>query len=138
MTMNHLAEDTGGTAFYNTNDLATAVERAIESGSHYYMLSYSPENKNGNGAYRDIRVALNGSLAAAGYSLTYRHGYYTDEGKHSQQGLVTAGSIASTNSGDIYARAAMAHGAPTPEDILFKVRVLPIGAVPEATLAAAQ
>lgn len=137
ITMNQLAEDTGGTAFYNTNDLASAVEQAIESGSNYYMLSYSPANKNWNGSYRDIRVALNGNLASAGYSLAYRHGYYTDDKKHSQQGLVTAGNLASTNSGDIYARAAMAHGAPTPQDILFKVRVLPIGTAPEETLAPA-
>jgi hypothetical protein len=29
----------------------------------------------------------------------------------------------------------MSHGAPTPEDILFKVRVLPIGSTPEQELA---
>lgn len=135
MTMRQLAEDTGGEAFYNTNDLATAVQRAIESGSNYYTLSYSPIDKNENGMYREIRVALNGSLATAGYNLSYRHGYYTDDRKHSQQGLPTAAIVASTNSCAIYARAAMAHGAPSPQDILFKARVLPIGTKTEEALA---
>jgi VWFA-related protein len=135
MTMSQLAEDTGGKVFYNTNDLASAVKRAIESGSNYYTLSYSPTNKNENGMYREIRVALNGNLAAAGYSLTYRHGYYTDDRRHSQQGPTTAASVSSTNSGAIYAHAAMAHGGPTPQDVLFKARILPIGTRTEETLA---
>jgi VWFA-related protein len=141
MTMNQLAEDTGGAAFYNTNDLASAVQSAIESGSNYYTLMYTPTNRNGNGAYREVRVALNGNLAAAGYSLTYRHGYYTNDQQHPRRdaamAATTAGSVASTSSGDIYARAAMAHGAPTPQDILFKVRVQPVGTTPEPTLAPA-
>jgi hypothetical protein len=140
MTMNQLAEDTGGAAFYNTNDLASAVQSAIESGSNYYTLMYTPTNRNGNGAYRDIRVALNGNLAAAGYSLTYRHGYYTDNLQHLSKeatAAATAGSIASTSGGETYARAAMAHGAPTPQDILFKTRIQPVGTTPELALAPA-
>jgi VWFA-related protein len=141
MTMNQLAEDTGGAAFYNTNDLASAVQSAIESGSNYYTLMYTPTNRNGNGAYRDVRVALNGNLAAAGYSLNYRHGYYTDDLQHPRKEVAmaatTASNIASTSNGDIYARAAMAHGAPTPQDILFKARVQPIGTTSEPALAPA-
>jgi VWFA-related protein len=141
MTMSQLAEVTGGTAFYNTNDLATAVESAIESGSNYYTLMYSPANKNNNGSYREIRVALNGNLQAAGYRLTYRHGYYTDDQNHlfkdSTTVTTTTGSIASADTANLYAHAAMAHGAPAPEDILFKARVLPIDTAMEQTLAPA-
>jgi VWFA-related protein len=141
ITMNQLAEDTGGAAFYNTNDLASAVQSAIESGSNYYTLMYTPMNRNENGEYRGIRVELSGNLAAAGYSLTYRHGYYTDDQRHQPKDAAmastTAGKIASTSGGDIYARAAMAHGAPTPQDILFKARVLPVGTTPEPALASA-
>lgn len=139
MTMSQIAEDTGGTAFYNTNDLASAVQSAVESGSNYYTLMYAPTNHNGNGAYRDIRVTLNGSLAAAGYTLSYRHGYYSNGSQHSPNTPVsaatTAGNLAAMSSGDTYARAAMAHGAPIPEDILFKVHVQPATATPEPTLA---
>lgn len=136
-TMNQIAEDTGGKAFYNTNDLATAVQNAIDSGSNYYTLTYNPTSrKNG---YKTLHVALNGKLSIAGYSLEYRHGYFTDN--H------LGGSIASTmpshgSDGQSsvekkfnYVRVAMAHGAPTPQDILFKVRVLAAGAHLEQTLA---
>ena len=40
--MEQVAEDTGGHAFYNTNGLAGATTKAIEAGSHYYTLTYTP------------------------------------------------------------------------------------------------
>lgn len=78
-TMNQLAEDTGGKAFSNTNDLVTAVQDAIDAGSNYYTLTYQPPNRNLHGGYRAIHIALNGQLKAAGYSLAYRHGYFVDD-----------------------------------------------------------
>jgi VWFA-related protein len=134
MTMNQLAEDTGGAPFYNNNDLASAVQGAIESGSNYYTLTYTPSNKNYNGTFRDIRITLNGNLQAAGYLLSYRRGYYTEDRNHPP--TTTTFTATATNSNNLYARAAMAHGAPTPQDILFKVRVLPMGKASEETLAA--
>jgi VWFA-related protein len=140
-TMNQLAENTGGTAFYNNNNLAAAVQNVIDSGSNYYTLTYSPTNSNSKNTYREIRAALSGNLQPAGYQLSYRHGYYIDDRNHpsknSAMSSTTTENRAPTGSGDIYARAAMAHGAPTPEDILFKVRVLPVGMAPESMLAQA-
>lgn len=133
MTMSQLAEETGGKAFYNTNDLATAVRNAIASGSDYYTLTYEPSNRNSNDAYREIRVAMNGNLQTAGYHLTYRHGYYMD-GRNKSSSSLTPASM-KTGNDDTYARLAMAHGAPAPEDILFKARVLPVGSTPEQALA---
>jgi VWFA-related protein len=136
MTMSQLAEDTGGAAFYNTNDLASAVENAIAAGSNYYTLMYTPSNQKQNSDYREIRVTLNGNLQADGYTLSYRRGYYSQEpNQHAATAVTTTANLASTNSGEIYARVAMAHGAPMPEDILFKVRVLPVGTATEETLA---
>jgi VWFA-related protein len=139
MTMGQLAEETGGKAFYNTNDLATAVQNAIESGSDYYTLTYAPSNRNLNGAYREIHVVLNGNLQAVGYRLTYRRGYFIDDRNTPSKSLSTAttkpDSVPPVGSGDMHVRAAMAHGAPMPEDILFKARVLPIGSATESTLA---
>jgi VWFA-related protein len=135
MTMSQLAQDTGGAAFYDTNDLASAVESAIDSGSNYYTLMYTPSNRNQNGSFREIRVSLNSNLEAAGYRLSYRRGYYTDQPNHSTHGSGLTTTSVSANSDELYARAAMAHGAPTPQDILFKVRVLPMGTIPEETLA---
>ena len=48
-TMNTMAEDTGGKAFINTNDLEGAVSKAIEAGSNYYMLAYTPTNRDEKG-----------------------------------------------------------------------------------------
>ncbi len=41
-TMEQIAEATGGHAYYNTNGLAEAVANALDSGSNYYALGYSP------------------------------------------------------------------------------------------------
>ena len=43
--MNSVAEQTGGKAFYNTNDLNKAIRDSMEDGSTYYTLGYYPENK---------------------------------------------------------------------------------------------
>jgi len=138
-TMSQLAEDTGGKAFYNTNDLSTAVRNAIEAGSNYYTLSYQPSNRVRDGRYREIHVVLNGNLRAAGYYLAYRHGYFIDDhsspSKNSTAGAPGIDDVLPLDSRVKYVRLAMSHGAPTPEEILFKVRVLPIGSAPEQELA---
>jgi VWFA-related protein len=134
-TMNVLATDTGGQAFYNTNDLADAVAKAINAGSNYYTLAYSPTNRKQDGGYREIRVTLSASAAARGLQLAYRHGYYADDAAHTPETATTAAPTT-----DAYARAAMSRGAPQPQDLLFKVRVLPAStttetaAVPSNTL----
>lgn len=139
MTMQQLAEDTGGQAAFNTNDLATAVERAIAAGSNYYTLAYSPADKNWNGGFRKIRVTLTGSLAAAGYKLAYRRGYYADNPEKPRARKKPAAAAmqgpSPANGAELYARAAVAHGAPAPQDILFKARVLPTGTEPTDKLA---
>jgi VWFA-related protein len=71
-TMKDLAEQTGGKAFYGSNDLAGALQQGIQEGSNYYTLAYDPQNPNWNGKFRQIRV----EVAQKGGSLTYRRGYY--------------------------------------------------------------
>jgi hypothetical protein len=71
-TMLQLAEQTGGTPFYNSNAIKQALSRAVENGSSYYTLTYSPENEKFDGSFRKIQV----KLAGKGYELAYRHGYY--------------------------------------------------------------
>jgi hypothetical protein len=74
ITMETLARDTGGRPFYNTNDLSNAMTEAINSGSHYYTLTYTPSNTKKGGKYRRIELkATNGS-----YKLAYRRGYYAE------------------------------------------------------------
>jgi VWFA-related protein len=71
-TMDEMAEDTGGEAFKNSNDLALSLKTSIEDGATYYTLSYYPENKNWDGRFRTIRIKSNQEKI----NLHYRQGYY--------------------------------------------------------------
>lgn len=67
-----IAQATGGFLVTNTNDLLRAVERVESDGAEAYTLVYHPTNRLYNGAFRNIKVALdNGS-----YVLRYRQGYW--------------------------------------------------------------
>lgn len=59
-TLKDFAEMTGGKAFYNTNDLAGAFQRATDDGSSYYMLSYYLDTKNNKAGWRQLKVKLKG------------------------------------------------------------------------------
>ncbi len=67
-----LARQTGGKAFYDSNDLAGALRQSFQEGSNYYSLAYYPQNPDWNGKFRQIRV----DLARKGATLTYRRGYF--------------------------------------------------------------
>ncbi len=75
--MDQIAKYTGGEAFYGTNDLNDALARATDNGSHFYTLTYSSTNPARDGRFRRIQVRL----AASGYQLAYRQGYYADDAK---------------------------------------------------------
>jgi VWFA-related protein len=142
-TMNELASETGGRAFYDTNGLAQAVAKAVREGSNYYTLTYTPTNRKHDGAFRDVRVSLTAPDKASALQLYYRHGYYDEDPNRVAKkpadvhdtATTTESAATSVRSGTAYARAAMARGAPTPEDILLKVRVLPASTTPETTVA---
>ena len=132
-TMSEMADGTGGHAFYNTNGLAQAVAEAIDDGSNFYTLTYTPTNANRNGEFRKIKV----QLARQGFNLAYRHGYYADDptkgpppplkGQAKQSTVtdaaVTGGAVNALQS----MRVAMMRGSPTPSEIVMKVGVYPTG-----------
>jgi VWFA-related protein len=70
--MSDIARETGGRAFYGTNDLKEAMSRSVQQGSSYYTLAYSPTNHDWTGKYRKIEV----KASTPGTELTYRRGYY--------------------------------------------------------------
>ena len=74
-TMDSIADSTGGKAFYSTNDLKGAVDRAMENGSTYYSLTYAPTNTRLDGSARKIKVKLD----KPGYTLAYRTTYFADD-----------------------------------------------------------
>ncbi|MCU1307493.1 MAG: VWFA-related domain protein [Acidobacteriaceae bacterium] len=71
VSANKIADDTGGLAFFNRNDLDNAVMKSVADGAIYYALSYSPEDKSWDGKYRKIDVKVN----RPGAELRYRKGY---------------------------------------------------------------
>ena len=121
-TMQQMAQDTGGQAFYNTNGLSQAVTRAITAGSNYYTLAYTPTNTQWNGSYRKVQI----KLPQPNLTLTYRRGYFADDPdahlKHDTSPTPTTLDPM---------RPAMMRGAPAPTQIIFKASVLPIAGQPQ-------
>jgi VWFA-related protein len=70
--LNNMADQTGGRAYFGTNDFARALQSGFEDGSNYYSLAYRPQNEKWDGHYRNISV----KMAQHGYSLAYRRGYF--------------------------------------------------------------
>jgi VWFA-related protein len=108
-TMQELAQDTGGRAFYDTNGLKEALASAIENGENYYTLAYIPDDAKFDGKFRKIQV----KLPEQNHQLAYRQGYFADApGAHSQNTPLSASA------------SAIQRGAPPSSQILFKLRVL--------------
>ncbi len=56
--MNEIAQQTGGRAFYNRNDIDHAISLSVQDGSAYYSIGYYPEDKHWDGKFRKIEVKL--------------------------------------------------------------------------------
>jgi len=136
-TMSAMAQDTGGQAFFNTNGLASAVSQAIDDGSSYYTLAYTPTDPKYSGQFRKIEV----KLAQQGYTLSYRRGYYADDPNAALKIIPTTASSAAAITdpnavvGESLMQKAMQHGVPGGTQIVFTVRALPDPAPDTNTLA---
>ena len=118
--MTDIAHETGGEAFYGSNDLKQALSRSMDDGSNYYTIAYSPLNHDWNGKYRKIEV----KCAQAGTKMTYRRGYYAV----SETSLAVNGKVVDDQVALLFATS-MHPEAPTSTMVLLKVQVLP----PDAT-----
>jgi VWFA-related protein len=72
LEMDNLARETGGRAYYDTNDLKLAMQRSIENGSRYYTIAYVPQRQNWDSKYHHIKI----QLARSGLDAEYRKGYF--------------------------------------------------------------
>jgi VWFA-related protein len=72
-TLRDFAEMTGGRAFYNTNDLAGAFQRATDDASSYYMLGYYLDTKNTKPGWRDLKVKI---ADGKGMEVRARKGFF--------------------------------------------------------------
>ncbi len=72
-----LADETGGFAAVNTNDIAGAFQRLVDDNSSYYVLGYYPTNDRRDGRYRKIEVKVN----RPGVTVRARRGYVAPRGR---------------------------------------------------------
>jgi hypothetical protein len=70
-SMQDIAANTGGIAYYNRNDIDAAMGEAIAAGADYYSLSYVPPPSKYDGKYHKIEVKVD----RPGLQLEYREGY---------------------------------------------------------------
>ncbi len=114
--MQTIAHETGGRAYYNTNDLTGSMMEAFNDGSNYYSISYVPANQKWDGKFRKIRLEVDRGET----KLYYRQGYYAEEPdklKHSFP------------SPDPTMKTAMLRGGPAVTDLTFRAKVQPEGGV---------
>lgn len=121
----HIAAVTGGKAYYNTNDLAAAMQDATKNGSSYYEISYAPTNNVMDTKVRNIKVELD----RKGYHMQYRQYYFGDDPDaplyNSEKKIAAALAredhpVAHLPGDSLYAY--MEHGAPIDHDIVFRAQ----------------
>jgi len=71
-SMSILADQTGGKAYYGTNDLAAAVQHAISEAESTYTLGFYPAEENLDGKFHELRVRVK----VRGTDIRYRRGYF--------------------------------------------------------------
>jgi hypothetical protein len=82
-TMEELASRTGGKAYYNTNDLKSAIRNAIEDASTTYTLGFYPKDEEYDGKFHKLTVKV--EHAGIGYDVRFRKGYFDFENKASDE-----------------------------------------------------
>jgi VWFA-related protein len=124
LAMESIAEATGGTAYYNSNDLAAQISKAIDKGSHYYTLTYVPPGKKYDWGHHSIKV----TVEQPGLHLLYRRSYDAVDPATIQPPPALAMGIEPARSaaaGPVDMRAEMGRSMPTSQGVLFDVQVEP-------------
>ncbi len=71
-TMQKLADETGGRAFVNTNDLTGAIRDAVEDSAVTYTLGFYIDSSSLDGKFHELKVQLH----RPGLNLRYPKGYF--------------------------------------------------------------
>ena len=71
-TMQKLAEETGGQAFVNTNDITGAIRKAVEDSAVTYTLGFYINRDALDGKFHEIKVEVKGK----GLTVRYPRGYF--------------------------------------------------------------
>jgi len=75
-SLRQLADETGGFAAVNTNDLRGAFERVVRDNSSYYVIAYYPPTTKRDGKFHKIEVKVN----RPGLRVRSRRGYASPKG----------------------------------------------------------
>jgi VWFA-related protein len=71
-TLSTLSTDTGGKAFFDSNDLGPAFQQVQHDTEAYYILGFHSTNQARDGSYRHLTIKVNRSDV----KIEYRPGYY--------------------------------------------------------------
>lgn len=74
-TMEEVAAQTGGKAYFNQNEIMQGIALAASDAKASYSLGYYPENKKWDGKMRSLKV----KVAQGDVELRYRKGYFAIE-----------------------------------------------------------
>jgi VWFA-related protein len=113
LVMEEVAESTSGKATYNTNDLAGAALQAIDAGSNYYSILYTPPNQTMDTRRRWITVKVD----QPDLTLNYTRSYHA-----LPPGILVNGKVVERATP---LQTAMLPGTLQPTEILFRVGVTP-------------
>ena len=80
-TLRELAEQTGGFAAVNTNNVGPAFQRIAEANSRYYLLGYYPPNHARDGRFHKIEVRV----TRPGLRVEARRGYAAPRGRTGEE-----------------------------------------------------
>jgi len=89
-----ISNATGGRPYYNTNDIATSIRKAVDDSRVSYVLGYYPSNDKWDAKFRELNI----KVARPGIHLRYKTGYFSipanpDNDKRNE--LLTADAIRS-------------------------------------------
>jgi VWFA-related protein len=80
-----LADETGGFAIVNANDLSTGFDRIVRENTHYYLLGYQPTNASKDGRFRKLEVRVR----RQGARVLTRRGYVAAKDQPRRQAEAT-------------------------------------------------
>lgn len=83
------ADNTGGKAFFNTNEFDTGVAQILRETGSFYLLGYRSPNQKADGRFRRIQVRVN----KPGLTVNARRGYYGPEPPRASGAAVPAPMI---------------------------------------------
>jgi VWFA-related protein len=74
-TMQKLADETGGEAFINTNDITSAIRKAVEDSALTYTLGFYIDPHSADGKFHELKV----HVKREGLTIRYPRGYFASE-----------------------------------------------------------